>query len=118
MAVDYSYTIKELEMAPSLNGLSDVVTRVRFTYTGVDADTGYTGSFLGATPVPLPNTGSFIPLSELTEGEVIDWVKIEHPLEHMQEQVLKQINAQMTPQHESVSLPWNPSGSVYTAPTI
>jgi hypothetical protein len=117
MAVDYSYKIKELEMAPSLDGLSDVVTRVRFSYIGVDADTGYSGSFLGATPVPSPNSGSFTPLSELTEEEVIEWVAIAHPLGHMQEQILKQIETQITPKYEPVPLPWDPSGSVDTPPT-
>jgi hypothetical protein len=118
MAVVYSYKIKELEIAPSLDGLSDVVTRVRFTYTGVDADTGYTGSFLGATPVPLPNSGSFTPLNELTEEEVIEWVVISHPLEHMQEQIVRKINTQITPKYEPVALPWDPSGSVVHPPTV
>lgn len=112
MAVNYSYRIKELEMAPSLDGLSEVITRVRFTYTGEDTDTGYSGSFQGATPVPAPSTGSFTPLSELTEAEVIEWVKISHPVAHMQEQVLREINKQIAPKYEPVPLPWDPSGSV------
>lgn len=112
MSIDYSYKIKELEMAPSLDGLSDVITRVRFTYMGVDTDTGYSGSFQGVTPVPSPSTGSFTPLNELTEAEVIEWVKISHPVTHMQEQIQKQIDKQITPKYEPVPLPWNPSGSI------
>lgn len=114
MAINYSYKIREIEMAPSLDELSDVVTRVRFTYTGVDAESGYSGSFMGATPVPAPSTGSFTPLNELTEAEVIEWVKISHPVAHMQEQIQNEINLQITPKYEPVPLPWNPSGSIST----
>ncbi len=112
MAINYSYEVRELEMAPLLDGLSEVITRVRFTYTGVDAETGYSGSFFGATPIPAPNTGSFTPLASLTEAEVIEWVKVSHPVGHMQEQIQKQIDRQITPKYEPVPLPWNPSGSI------
>lgn len=112
MAIEYSYKIKELEMAPSLDGLSQVVTRVRFTYSGIDQESGYSGSFQGATPIPAPSTGSFTPLNELTEAEVIEWVKISHPTEHMQQQVLKEIARQIAPKYEPIPLPWDPSGSI------
>jgi hypothetical protein len=109
MAITYSYKITQLEMAPSLDGLSDVVTRARFTYTGIDSGSGYSGSFQGATPMPAPNSGSFTPLEDLTEAEVIEWVKVTHPTDHMQEQIQKQINLQITPKYEQVPLPWNPT---------
>lgn len=118
MAVDYSYKIRELERAPSLDGLTDVITRVRFTYTGVDADTGYSGSFQGTIPMPAPASESFTPLNELTEAEVIEWVKISHPINHMQEQIQKQIDRQITPKYEPVALPWDPSGSIFQKPNF
>jgi len=117
MVLEYSYKIKALEMAPSLDGLPEVITLVRFVYTGVDTDTGFSGSFQGSIPMPAPNSGSFTPLSELTEAEVIEWVKVTHPIEHMQEQVIKKINTQIIPKYEPVPLPWDPSGSVDTPPT-
>lgn len=109
MAIEYSYKIKEIETAPSLDGLTDVVTRVRFTYTGVDTESGLSGSFQGATPLPLPDSGTFTPLSNLTEAEVIEWVKIAHPVGHMQEQVQKEIDKQITPKYVSTPLPWAPN---------
>jgi hypothetical protein len=118
MVLEYSYKIKELEMAPSLDGLSEVITLVRFVYTGVDTDTGFSGSFLGSIPMPAPNSSSFTPLSELTEAEVVEWVKVAHPVEHMQEQVKKKINTQITPKNESVVLPWDVSGSIIHPPTV
>ena len=111
MAITYSYKITQLEMAPALDGLSDVITRARFTYTGVDSVSGYSGSFQGATPVPAPNSGSFTPLADLTEAEVIEWVKVSHPTDHMQEQIQKQISRQIAPKYEPVPLPWDPTPS-------
>ncbi len=118
MTVTYSYKINELQTAPLLDGLSDVVTIVRFTYTGIDSDTGYSGSFQGAIPMPTPDSGSFTPLNELTEDQVIEWVATTHPLGHMQEQIIKQISRKITPVYESVPLPWNPSGSITHPPVV
>lgn len=109
MAITYSYKITQLEMAPALDGLSDVITRARFTYTGIDSVSGYSGSFQGATPVPAPTSGSFTPLADLTEAEVIEWVKVSHPTDHMQEQIGKQISRQITPKYEPVPMPWDPT---------
>jgi hypothetical protein len=106
MAITYSYQIKQLEMAPSLDGLSSVVTRVRFDYNGVDSESGFSGSFTGACPVPSPNSGSFTPLNELTETEVIEWVKVAHPTDHMKTQIQKQIQYQINPNYQNVPLPW------------
>ena len=36
MAITYTWSITSLKTAPSLEGLSDVVTGIRFNYTGTD----------------------------------------------------------------------------------
>ena len=113
MAITYSYKIDQLAMAPSLDGLSDVVTHVRFTYTGVDED-GNTGEFKGATPMPAPDSAQFTPLADLTEAEVIEWVKVTHPIDHMQEMIGKQIAQKITPTNEEVPLPWVPTTTTTT----
>ncbi len=41
MNIIYTWAIISMEMAPSLDGLSDVVTLVRFKYTGTDSISGY-----------------------------------------------------------------------------
>jgi hypothetical protein len=106
MAITYSYQITQLEMAPSLDSLPDVVTRIRFKYDGIDSESGYSGSFIGACPVPSPSSGSFTPLNELTETQVIEWVKVAHPTEHMKSQIQKQIQYQINPNYQNVPLPW------------
>jgi len=107
MAVTYSYKINHLLSAPSSDGLSDVVTRVMFEYKGVD-ENGASGSFQGVCPIPSPNSANFTPLSSLTEDQVIEWVKENHPTSHMKEKIQKQIDQQNSPTRVETTLPWAP----------
>ena len=109
MAITYTFKVTELEVAPSLDGQSDVVTRVRYNYAGVD-DNGVSGSFQGATPMPAPS-GSFIPYNELTQETVVTWLDEVSDKPHMQEQITKQINNQINPKYVPTPIPW-PTGSL------
>ncbi len=109
MNIIYTWKISGLKMAPSLDGLTDVVTNVRFEYTGTDEDTGFSGTFSGAIPIGQPESGSFVPLADLTENEVIAWVQSIYPIDHPNEVVLKEINQKITPTNDDVPMPWEPS---------
>lgn len=116
MAIIYTYEPTELFMAPSLDGLTDVVTRVRYNYTGVDEETGLSAVFVGAAPMPEPTSGQpFIPLNELTEPEVVSWLTATVNPSHMQEMIAKNIGNQIAPKYEPVPLPWATSGDVAPA---
>ncbi len=109
MAVNYSYKIIGLDVNPSLDGLSNVVTCARYIYTGIDSDTNYSGSMVSATPITPPDSNSFTPLNELTEPEIIDWIKSIQPLSHiahMNEKIQIQINNQSTIKYFEDELPW------------
>ena len=111
MSLTYTFNITQLEIAPSgSDGHSDVVTRVRYNYVGVDS-TGHSGSFAGVTPMPQPS-GSFVPFEDLTEEEVVAWLDVVADKPHMEQQIQKQINNQTNPQNVPAPLPWaSPSGS-------
>lgn len=109
MAITYTFQITQLEIAPSLDGLTDVVTRVRYNYTGEDED-GNKGNFPGATPMPSPASGSFVPFNNLTPTEVISWLDSVADKPHMQEVIQEQINNQINPKHVPAQMPWG-SGS-------
>ena len=118
MSLTYTFSVTQLEIAPTgSDDHNDVVTRVRYNYKGVD-ENGYSGSFIGATPLPTPS-GSFIPFENLTEEEVINWLEVvtigAQP--HMQQQIQKQINNQTNPQYVPVPLPWS-TGSVNPSPAL
>lgn len=110
MNITYDWKITALKKAPSLDGLSDVITNIRFEYKGTDQDSGETFSFQGACPVGAPSGDSFTPLAELTEENVIEWAKANHPTDHMNEVVEKGIKAKIQPVNEDVTeLDWLPT---------
>lgn len=115
MAITYSYKIDQLRKVDSLNGLSDVIVHVRFTYIGEDED-GNTGEFKGAVPMPEPTKGAFTKLADLTEEEVIEWVKVHHPVEHMQDMIAQQIKAKKVVESD-IDLPWAPPTTTTTTTT-
>jgi hypothetical protein len=82
MAITYTFTIKELEIAPTgSNGYNDVVTRVGYFYTGIN-ENGIKGSFFGTTTMPSPSS-NFIPFNNLTEAEVMSWLEVVSDKPHM-----------------------------------
>lgn len=110
MAITYEWKITALKKAPSLDGLSDVVTHVNFTYTGTDdTEEQNTGVFNGACPIGAPDSENFIALADLTEADVIAWAQANHPVEHMQEVIEKQIADKVTPTNVEADMPWAPA---------
>lgn len=113
MSTTFTFGDLKLEVAPSLDGLTEVVTRVRYNYKGVN-ENGVSGSFAGATPMPEPASGSFTPFNELTETEIVNWLEEVSDKPHMQQQIEKQIQYQLAPKYVPVPNPWDPqpSGSI------
>ena len=108
MAITYTWKITAMKKAPSLDGLSDVITHVNFEYKGVD-ENGNEGVFNGACPLPGPDKDDFIKLADATESNVIEMAKANHPVEHMNEVIEKQIAEAVTPKNEEAALPWAPA---------
>ena len=116
MAITYTFKVNKIEVAPALGELTDVVTRVRYDYKGVNED-GIEGTFAGVTPMPEPGDAEFKPLADLVEADVIEWLEAHADKPHMQERIQKQIDTQVAPKYVDTPLPWAPaetetSGSV------
>lgn len=108
MNITYTWKITSMKMAPSLDGLSDVITNVQFEYKGTDADSGFSSSFMGAIPISKPNSADFVPLKDLTENEVIAWVQSIYQMDHPNEQIKKGIENQIIPEDKDAPMPWAP----------
>ena len=107
MNITYSWKITALKKAPSLDGLSNVITHVRFDYTGTDTDSGESHTFHGACPVGAPDPDNFSDITTLTEEQVIEWVKANHPVHHPNEVIEKAIAEKLVPKNEDVTeLDW------------
>jgi hypothetical protein len=119
MAILYTYKPTELFMAPSLDGLTDVVTRVRYDYTGVEQENGLSAVFMGSTPVPPPvDPSGFVPLQDLTEAEVVAWLEAVVEPSHMQSVIIKNIDNQINPKFEPTPLPWAPPSGTVDQPVV
>jgi hypothetical protein len=105
--------------APSLS-VDNVVVGTRWVVTGTD-ENGNSGTFNGATPFELStvDVDNFTPYAELTEEQVLDWVKnyvnVSNPYwTHIAEQIQKQIekSQQIIEEISADDLPWAPPREV------
>lgn len=103
MELTYSWKITALKKAPSLDGLSNVITHIKFDYTGTDTDSGESHTFHGACPVGAPDAENFAAIETLTEETVIEWAKANHPTDHMNEVIERHIKEKLTPTQEDVT---------------
>lgn len=105
MAITYTFKVNKIEVAPVLGELTNVVTRVRYDYKGID-ENGIDGIFPGVTPMPAPEDSAFKPLAELLEEDVISWLEVHADKQHMQDVILKQISSKIAPKYVETALPW------------
>jgi len=104
MNMSYEWAITAMKKAPTLDGLSNVITHVNFNYTGTDADSGHSSIFHGACPLVTPQEGDeFIALADLNEAKVIEWAQAAHPVEHMNSVIEEDINRVITPTNVEVT---------------
>ena len=116
--ITYDWKITALKKAPTLDGLSDVITGINFNYTGTNED-GVTDTFAGACPISAPTPDSFTAVADLTEAMVIEWAKANHPVEHVQEVITRNINDKITPKSEDVAgISWLTPASEANPPAI
>lgn len=106
MAVTYTWAINELFSYPQAEGLQDVVFGAAYTLSGADGD--YSASQGGQVPFPAPEAG-FTPYNELTEDQVVDWVKSSlgaDAVSALESQIAQMINEQINPTVVINPLPW------------
>jgi len=75
MAIEFKYKVVELETSPSLNGISDVITKIKFTVTATDDETNNSAQEQSFIDVPSPNEDKFIKLGVIVEDDLIGWIK-------------------------------------------
>lgn len=119
MAITYTWKLTSLKVRDEGDN-SNAVVQTYWQKTGTDDD-GNEGTFSGATPFSTANmTGNFIPFAELTETQVLDWVKeivVGSYEEHVNGMILKQIQEKANPIRET-AFPWansQPAGNVTPA---
>ena len=113
MAIKYTWKITALKKAPSMDGLSDVITGINFEYKGVKGtgSSAVEGTFNGACPIGSPDKDNFTAHKDLKEADVIVWAKASHPVAHMNEMIEKQIADKEVPKMVDAEMPWAPAAA-------
>ena len=107
MSVSYTWTITQMDCYPNAEGQTDVVFIAHWTLTGTDGT--YIGSVYGSVGVPAP-TGTFTPYADLTQDQVVGWVKTalgEEQVATYEANIATQIANQINPPVVAPPLPWN-----------
>jgi hypothetical protein len=111
MTVEFTWSIAQLETAPSEDGLTDVVKTAHWTLNAseVDGDKTYqTGSY-GSVGFGAPSPQDFAAYSGLTFDEVIGWVKNtlgQMQVDNIEEALVQGIENQKNPPIVVLPLPW------------
>lgn len=108
MATTYTWNFPTLDAYPEVDGETDVVFCVHYTYTADDGE-GHIGSVYGTVSVTLDAEAPFTPFADLTEAQVQGWVENALGAETvaaMKVNVDGQIENQINPKTISLPPPW------------
>lgn len=115
MAITYTWKVTGLKTR-EVAGTQGVVVQTYWEKIGTDED-GTEGKFSGATPFtadPTDESGPFIPFEQLTEQDVIDWIKkvvVGSYEEHVNQKIQEQIDSKKNPIVDA-TMPWAPEAPV------
>jgi len=73
MANTYTWIVNNMVSYPQAEGLTDVVFQVNWACNGTDGT--YTDAIVGSTNVKLDPAAPYTPYADLTEDQVVGWVK-------------------------------------------
>ena len=107
MAITNTWSIVQMDCYPEMDGVSDVVFTIHWNLTGTDGT--YTGSVYGSVGVTLSDGDTFTPYADLTEAQVVGWVKDalgDEQVAEYEENVAQQIESQINPPVIRPGLPW------------
>lgn len=102
--IQYNWVIAQLDTAPSLDGLTDVVKTVHWIYQAQDAE--YNASIYGAMNCTTPSETDFTAYADLTEDHVIAWLEAGLDVAGFKTSLEQQIEQQKNPPIVNLPLPW------------
>ena len=124
MAFTYEWKVTGLKVKDQVNNegssLTNAVVQTYWELKGTD-ENGNVGSFNGATPFTAEEVpaDSFRPFEELTEEDVLGWIKAvvngdAFYKQHIDEQIQKRIDETTVTEITGSSLPWGPADDLPT----
>lgn len=113
MEITYNWSVSQMDTAPSLDGLTDVVVTVhwRRNAVAVDGETTYFADVYGAMACATPSETDFTAYPDLTFEQVCAWLEAGLDVEALNANLDAQIENQINPPIIVLPNPW-------TTPTI
>lgn len=102
-----TWNVVQMNAYPEKDGLTDVVFTVHWNLIATDEE--YTSSVYGSVGVELDSSAPYTPYDELTQDQVIGWVKSalgEEQVAEYEAGVTSVIEAQKNPTVVTPPLPW------------
>lgn len=108
MAITYNWTVAQLDAYPTYENHTDVVFTVHWRMDGTDGE--HTAGVYGSVGLTLDPEATFTPYADLTEAQVVGWVKDalgEEQVAGYEANVAAQIDALVNPPVVTPPLPWS-----------
>ena len=108
MTITNTWSVVSMDCYPELDGQTDVVFVCHWTLNGTDGE--HTGGVYGSVGLTLDPEATYVPYADLTEAQVIGWVKEalgEESVTGYEENVAQQIANQINPPVVTPPLPWS-----------
>ena len=108
MPITNTWNIVSLDCYPEQDGKTDVVFVAHWTLNGTDGE--HTGGVYGSVGLTLDPEATYVPYADLTEAQVIGWVKEalgEEQVIAYEANVAQQIENQINPPVVTPPLPWS-----------
>lgn len=107
MAITNTWSVAQMDAYPEYEGHTDVVFTVHWRMGGTDGE--HTSGVYGAVGLTLDLDADYVPYADLTEEQVIGWVKDalgEDQVAIYENKVAEQIAALANPPVVTPPLPW------------
>jgi hypothetical protein len=108
MAITNTWAVVQMDAYPEYEGNADVVFTVHWTLNATDGE--HVGSVYGSVGLTLDPEATYVPYGDLTEAQVIGWVKDalgEEAVTGYEANVAQQIADQINPPVVTPQLPWS-----------
>jgi hypothetical protein len=103
--ITYTWSISQLDCAPSENALTNVVKVIHWSLTAID-ENGVSASMSNSYPLSSPSPEAFTDYSTLTEATVISWLESSLDVGYLQTRLSDEIASQYNPPITPLPLPW------------
>lgn len=108
MTTTYEWSVSQMDTAPSLDGLTDVVVTVhwRRNAVAIDGDKTYLADIYGAMACQTPSGTDFTAYPDLTFEQVCGWLDSGNNVEALNANLDAQIENQINPPIIVLPNPW------------